>query len=628
MPFTERCNTTLAEARSTSATDFKAVIGLIALFVVHAYLALSAFASPADLFSAAPVLNVDWCSQYYWAFAARSFFHASGRIWGFDPFFMAGYPLDFIFNSALPVQLSALALPFLPLGLVVKLFYLATTLSVPLFLYFSMRNFGLPALAALAAAALGTTYYWLAEPGLFAQWGMLSGSFLLSFFLYPLSLWFRWLERREGRAFMLLCIALPLAFLIHKTAFVLLPLPMLLLFFFYWRRLRGRDWLLLGALGLAVALANFWWWIPFFRYLPFKVEDPTTTFFQNTDVLRFLADLFPVQPYFGLALGRDLIFGFGLYGLLRNKSLRPLLPALVFFGLLTYFGSFAAPLRHLQPYRYVSAFYFLLLAPAGCGLRQLRQAVLGSRAAAAKTASALGFVAVLIVLHFLPNFRLFYYVAPLKSALAPEVAELQQWLSAHTDRSARILIEDNNVWQEKQRTYGGARYPGILPALLPRECIGGPLPNAFIRHHEVDFSDGRLLGRPLAQYSDDLLKASLDRYNVKWVVAWSEVSRQRFTRMAPWAKLRASFAGLAVFELDRDPDFFLKGRGRVRADYDRIELNDLEAQEGKVVIKYHYLDGFRAEPPARVVAVPVPDDPIGFIGIENPPRNLVLRFAP
>jgi hypothetical protein len=98
--------------------------------------------------------------------------------------------------------------------------------------------------------------------------------------------------------------------------------------------------------------------------------------------------------------------------------------------------------------------------------------------------------------------------------------------------------------------------------------------------------------------------------------------------MAPWAKLRANFDGLAVFELDQAPNFFLHGRGRLRADYDRIELSDLEPEEGKVVIKYHYLEGFRAEPPARLVAVPVPDDPIGFLGIENPPRNLVLRFAP
>jgi hypothetical protein len=511
---------------------------------------------------------------------------------------------------------------------VIKLFYLATTLSVPLVLYFSLRNFGLPAFSALAGAALGTTYYWLAEPGLFAQWGMLSGAFLLSFFLYPLSLWQRWLERREPRAFGLLLVALPFAFLIHKTAFVLLPVPMLLVLIFHFRQLRGRDWLYLAGLALAVALVNFWWWVPFFRYLPFKVEDTFTTFFQNTEPLRFLTDLFPVQAYFGLALGRDLIFGFGLYGLLRQKSLRPLLPALVFFGLLTYFGSFLAPLQHLQPYRYVSAFYFLLLAPAGFGLRQFRQAVFGSRPAAVQTASSIFFVAALVLLHFLPNFRLFYYVAPLRSSLSPGVAELHQWLVAHTDRSARILIEDNNAWQGKQQTYGGARYPGLLPALLPRECIGGPLPNAFIRHHYVDFSDGRLLGRPIEQYPDDLLKARLDLYNVRWIVAWSENSRRRLAQSATWVRPLANFGGLAVFEVDQTPNFFLHGRGRLRADFDRIELSDLQPVEGKVVIKYHYLEGFRAEPPAKLLAVPVPDDPIGFLGIENPPEKIVLRFDP
>jgi len=624
----------LADPASHRATDFQSVPltraalagGLAALFLAQLYLTLAAFASPEDLFSSRPILNVDWCSQYYWAFAARSLFQASGRIWGFDPFYMAGYPLDFIFNSALPVQLSAIALPSLPLGTVIKLFYLATSFALPILLYFSLKNFELNPLPALAGAALGTSYYWLAEPGLFAQWGMLSGAFLLYFFLYPLSLWHRWLQRREARTLIILFLALPLAFLIHKTAFVLLPIPMLLLLIPQLRRLRGADYLRLAGLGLAVLLANYWWWLPFFHLLPFKIEDPTTTFFQNTDPLRFLKDLSPLQPFFGLALGRDLIFGFALAGLVREKSLRPWLAPLAFFFLFTYFGSFLPLLRHLQPYRYVSAFYFLLLPAAAGGLRNLRSSF--PLQLPSKKMLDFAFLLTLVILHFLPNFRLFYYVAPLRSTFEPEVAALHHWLAENTDRSARILIEDNNLWQGKQRTYGGARYPGILPALLPRECIGGPLPNAFIRHHLVDFSDGRFLGRPIQEIPDDLLKQRLDLYNVKWVVTWSEPSRQRFQRLAPWAALLARFNGLCVFGLEREPDFFFRGRGRLQADFDRITLSGLQPEEGKVVIKYHYLEGFRSEPPVKTFPVPVADDPVGFLGLEAPPENVVLSFKP
>lgn len=600
--------------------------GFALLVLLHAYLALAAFASPGDLLSARPIFNVDWSSQYYWSFAAVRLLETSGRLWGFDPYYMAGYPLGFVFNSSLPVQLLSTLLPGVPLGAGIKLFYLLSVLSVPVLLYAALRNFSLDPLPALAGAALGTTYYWLAEPGLFAQWGMLSGSFLLVFFLWPLSLWQRWLETRESRALLLSLAALPAAFLIHKTAFVLLPLPMLLAL-----AARGttdkKNWAALIGLGLATLAANLWWLVPFARFLPFKTEDPATTFFQNDDWLRWAKDLFPGQAYFGLALGRDLLFGLGLYGLLREKAARAVLPALVFFGLLAYFGSHVETLRHLQPYRYISAFFLLLTVPAAFGLGRLYRAATARQQRLGRFAVA-GFVALLITLHFLPNYRLFYYAAPLRSTLDGPTAALHAWLEKHTDRSGRILIEDNNLWEGKQRTYGGARYPGLLPALLQRECIGGPLPNAFILHHRVDFSDGRLGGRLLANYSDDLLLKTLDLYNIRWIVSWSAAAGERFDALAPAVFPAAEFGGLRVFVVKSTADFFWQGRGRVRADFDRIELEGLVPEDGRVVIKYHYLEGFRSRPAAQLVRVPVADDPIGFLGILNPPPQLELVYDP
>ena len=79
---------------------------------------LLCFQSPGELFNSSPIVNIDWCSQYYWSFCARKFLEYSGRIWGFDPYYMAGYPLDFVFNSSLPVQLANIIFKAIPLSLI------------------------------------------------------------------------------------------------------------------------------------------------------------------------------------------------------------------------------------------------------------------------------------------------------------------------------------------------------------------------------------------------------------------------------------------------------------------------------------------------------------------------------
>jgi hypothetical protein len=96
------------------------VLFLTLLVAGQIALAAGAFRSLSDLRSDRPVINVDWCSQFYWSHAARHFQAQNGRLWGYDPYFMAGYPLDFVFNSSLPVQMAAAALPRLNLAPLIK----------------------------------------------------------------------------------------------------------------------------------------------------------------------------------------------------------------------------------------------------------------------------------------------------------------------------------------------------------------------------------------------------------------------------------------------------------------------------------------------------------------------------
>jgi hypothetical protein len=600
------------------------VLGLILVFQLA--LTLGSFHSRDDIVNDRPILNIDFCSQYYWAFAARAFHQADGRLWGYDPHFMAGYPLDFIFNSSLPIQLTAVALPGANLARIIKACFLASFILMPLLLCYSLSRLRLELRALLAATAVGACLFWLGENAAFGRFGMISGAFLLHFFLVPLCLLLHWLRENDRLSFVLFTLALALSLTIHKTAFVLTVAPALLLIALSARRLNPREWGLLGLAFLAAALLNLHWLWPFFRFLPLKVEDPATTFFQNTDLLRPLFDLFPFQAFFAIPLGRLLVVGAGVPGLLRLRRerpelFRPLAVLLGYFFVLSYFGSLLPPLRHLQPYRYVTAYFYLWLPATGLGLERLferaRQRGLGMVAA-----PVLGVA--LVALLFLPSFQAFSWVAPLRTDLNRDSAALFRWLEKNTDRSARILAEDINIWTD-QPVFGGARLVGLIPALMPRELIGGPLPNAFIVHHQVSFEDGRLCGRPIGSMTDAEIDEVLRRYNVGWVVTWSQPSKDRLDRLAGLERA-ADFGLVRCWRAPAPPGFFLEGTGRSRADFNRIRLSGLATATGRVVVSYHWVEGLKSIPPAELRRVQVPGDPVGFIGILNPPAELELRL--
>ncbi|KPJ58140.1 MAG: hypothetical protein AMS15_09100, partial [Planctomycetes bacterium DG_23] len=168
--------------------------------------------------------------------------------------------------------------------------------------------------------------------------------------------------------------------------------------------------------------------------------------------------------------------------------------------------------------------------------------------------------------------------------------------------------------------WGGQKYfGGHLPALLPwytkREFIGGPEPDHYIKHHFASFTYGELFGRDITGFSLSLLQTYFDTYNIKWIIAWSDKSRIYFQRHSGYITYLHSIGDFSFYEVRRNPNFFLKGSGKTKADYNKIVVT--EASPGEVVLKYHWLQTLRTKPPLKIEAYPVPDDPIGFIKIYN-----------
>jgi hypothetical protein len=71
--------------------------------------------------------------------------------------------------------------------------------------------------------------------------------------------------------------------------------------------------------------------------------------------------------------------------------------------------------------------------------------------------------------------------------------------------------------------------------------------------------------------------------------------------------------------------WFVRGDGKVKATFNRLELSDLKGDE--VVLKYHWIEGLTAFPATKIEPVMIADDPIPFIKLIRPPPTVTLRVS-
>jgi hypothetical protein len=251
--------------------------------------------------------------------------------------------------------------------------------------------------------------------------------------------------------------------------------------------------------------------------------------------------------------------------------------------------------------------------------------------------------------------------------IKPEMSMMVNWLRANTDLSARVLFEDQLRLLELTDPES-THWTPLLPALLEpdkRMFIGGLYQTAFIKNHQqASFGDFRLGDRKIDEWTNAQFQAYSTTYNLGWVVCWSPLSRFWFDR-CPSATLVATLpryssprrpvsknehewrtmdrlagfevakkymfegeANYSIYRLQRPHSYFLKGKGRiVDVQPDRIELADVEPQNGSVVISLHWIDTWKSDPPLALKPEPMSPDPVDFVKIElpGPVGRIVLR---
>ena len=272
---------------------------------------------------------------------------------------------------------------------------------------------------------------------------------------------------------------------------------------------------------------------------------------------------------------------------------------------LTYFGSFVPVASSLQPIRFLMPAFAFMAILAGAALGNWVER-LGLPVAACGAATALAMALAGLVLG---------RPAPLE--LPPEPDPLAEFVARRTEAGDRLLIQSPDG-------YGlGDFETKILPMTLDREVIGSNYP---VVYDPAQFLRTVLLGRPLEEWSPREVVPALERWGVAWAFTSTPNAHELFA--AALGDPGEPIGTQRVFRIGEAPSRFLAGSGTVVASFNRLELSDLRADRGRVVIRYRYHPAWRATPGIPVERYPIPEGPSGFIALENPPESVTLRFQP
>jgi len=135
---------------------------------------------------------------------AKKLLVSYGKIWGYDPFFLAGYPSGALLDADNKAwELFVFLFSPLSEGFAFKLYFILFFLMYPFLLYGAARNFGLSRSDGIIAAILAILFFYLSPAIDCVSWGMISWVFVSYLSIYIFSFFYKWFDYfalRIGRA--------------------------------------------------------------------------------------------------------------------------------------------------------------------------------------------------------------------------------------------------------------------------------------------------------------------------------------------------------------------------------------------------------------------------------------------
>ncbi|HYY06179.1 MAG TPA: hypothetical protein VE997_06360, partial [Candidatus Limnocylindria bacterium] len=411
------------------------VVALAVVLVVH--LAVSARTiAPASLLTADPFYADDYALHFGRAATVASALPRTGRLWTYDPTLMAGYPLGAtvfdLDNVGTAIALAALG----PLGIeppaAFKLLVALCLALAPLAIWASTRLLGAPSVEALTAAAAATV---VAASAITFRLGMFANFAAGYLAVLVVALAACHLARPRRGSFVTLVAVATAGLLLHVFLAILVLVPCAVLVLGHGLRAPRRAALQSAAIVLALLAVNAVWLGPFLRFAPVLGWDYPHHFFQTGRLAGAWRTLTVLSGWHLTLLA---FAGIG-FTLSARRLGRPLALAYGSWVVVLLFaalqGSRVPFLGRFEPAHLVLPLAFVLCPLAGIGvvavLRTLRLP------GAALLAAPLVFAP-----HLCVTLHATAALPAIAASLPPGGEALVGWLRAHTDRSARVLVED------------------------------------------------------------------------------------------------------------------------------------------------------------------------------------------
>jgi hypothetical protein len=579
-----------------------------------------------------PILSGRHPLHLYHGYLGARALHEHGSLSCYDPTFHAGYPKTPLFDSgSRPAELM-LALTggrFCPAAYKIGVAFICA--AVPLFVFVAARGVGMKRAPACLACVLSSLVWW-GQPGREAlEAGDLDVLLATLLVLAQAGLLIHY-HNDPGLLSWLGVIAAALGGWFAQPLLLALLIPLFLIYYLSVGARHHLAWhlALLGGLLAAFAVNSFWlmdgisyWWIR----VPPHVETPLLIEPNLKKIWEAPLWGGPVERGLISALVLASAVGVLIYNQSGQRATARLLGlsgavflALAVAGLIWEpLGRFGAP-RLLIP-----ALLFSVL-PA---THALTVAFMASwRTRFGRWATPLVVVSVLAFLGYAPPPVLSSWATRLLDAgslqlgLDANQQAILEALQQHTTSEARIL------WEDRALSPLSSHWMPLLTLLTQRSFIGGLDADIRIEHTTNGLTDGILMGKPLRDWSDEALSEYCKRYNIGWVVCWSQAGCERlrhWSQAERTATLPPPVPGASpgcLFTVRRDGhSFALAGTARwLSADTQRIVLGDVVPERsgtdthGKkpILLSLHYQAGMRVAP-SRVLLDSCSIEPVNSV---------------
>ena len=614
-----------------------------AIFLLHSIALTMLFQPLQGIFNSAPLVDQDWGLHFHHLQSMEAFWREDRRLWGYNPLFMAGYPSNTIQDLSIKIfELSALLLSSFALASIqwFKLLAFLAVASVPWLVYFTARNLwdgdDFKILAPPMAALFGTAYWWNSLPREMFFYGMIGFPAACYLALWGVSLLYRMAQNSAGWSpalFGWLVFAAVFPSFHVQTAVILFPLlAALLVVQSELFQSRFIYWLLAGAaLSLVV---NLPWLVPALSHLKDDVSlgiVEELSIFVSGDPLMFLKDYIGAQNYWsfrstwaekGLRLALLALGVVGVLQLLRNeqRSLGVMLAAgVAALFTISYFGSLLPVLKAWQPLRFKVAYDLLLALAAAYTVTTW-----------ARSRNSVSAPVIILALVFGGAAFLFNLAATesqgkmrLRTLVRAEINGIVDWIKAESPANGRVLFEESG--DETGFVYDGMYLSSFAAHWAGREFIGGPINLYNDRHHFAAFHSGKLFKREIHRLGDDEIRNYFRLYNIGAVVTFHPASIQRLQSVAGLVSLDRRIGPVHLMKVNQPLSWFFQGDGIVEAALGRLKLTDVKGRE--IILKYHWVEGLKSVPPAKMSSVTMLDDPIPFIKVVDPPAAFTLQIG-